>query len=32
MPHKIPPHKSVKRKLKIKSDLKAYFEDDDIEH
>ena len=30
MPHKIPPHQCEKRELKIKSDLKTYFEDDDL--
>jgi len=32
MPHKIPPHKCEKRELKIKSDLKPYFEDDHLEN
>jgi len=31
-PHKIPPHKCEKRELKIKSDLKPYFEDDHLEN
>ena len=31
-PHKIPPHKCEKRELKINSDLKTYFEDDDLEN
>ena len=29
MPHKIPPYKCEKRELKIKSNLKAYFDDGD---
>ena len=32
MPHKIPSHKCKKRELKIKSDLKPYFEDDHLEN
>ena len=32
VPHKIPPHKCEKRELKIKSDLKPYFEDDHLEN
>jgi len=32
MAHKIPHHKSEKRELKVKSDLKPYFEDDDLEN
>ena len=32
MPHKIPPQNCETRELKIKSDLKTYFEDDDIEN
>jgi len=32
MPRKISPHKCEKRELKIKSDLKTYFEDDDLEN
>ena len=31
-PHKILPHKCEKRELKIKSDLKPYFEDDHLEN
>jgi len=31
-PHKSPPHKCEKRELKIKSHVKPYFEDDDIEN
>jgi len=32
MPHKISPHKCEKRELKIKSDLKPYFEDDHLDN
>jgi len=32
MPHKIPPLKREKRKFKIKSDPKPYFEDDHLEN
>jgi len=32
VPHKIPPHKCEKRELKIKSDLKPYFEEDHLEN
>jgi len=32
VPHKISPHKCEKWELKIKSDLKPYFEDDHLEN
>jgi len=32
MAHKIPPHKCEKKELKVKSDLKPYFEDDLLEN
>jgi len=32
MPYKIAPHKCKKRELKIKSDLKPYFDDDHLEN
>ena len=32
MPYRSPPHKCEKRELKIKSDLKPYFEDDQLEN
>jgi len=32
MPHKIPPHKCEKGELKVKSNLKPYFEDDHLDN